>query len=298
MSRDLSVVLDAMSFTECPRWHDGRIWVSDFYTHRVVSANADGSDLRVEAEVPEQPSGLGWLPDGRLLAVSMRDRTVLVRQDSGTLTVHADLGSLVTGHLNDMVVDSEGRAYIGNFGFDLMSGAPVSAANIVRVDPDGSARVVADDMMFPNGSVITADGSTLIVAETFGNMLTAFDIDDDGSLSGRRAWAQFGDALTTTDLGVALGQLAVAPDGICLDAEGAVWAADALRGRAIRVREGGEIIDEIQAEAGVFACMLGGDNGTTLFLCSAPDFDEHARSATHQARLLAVEVDVAHAGKP
>lgn len=272
--------------------------MADFYSYRVVSANADGSDMRVEAEVPNQPSGLGWLPDGRLLVVSMRDSKLMVRDQSGALSVHADLAPYVGGHPNDMVVDGSGRAFIGNFGFDLMAGAPVAGASLVRVDPDGTASVVADDMLFPNGSVITPEG-VLIVAETFGSRLAAFDIGDDGSLSNRRAWATFGDAPTSTDLGEALGQLAVAPDGIGLDAEGAVWVADALGGRVIRVREGGEIVDEVKVDAGgVYACMLGGDAGTTLYICNAPDFDEHARSAAREAQLLAVTVDVPHAGLP
>jgi sugar lactone lactonase YvrE len=168
---------------------------------------------------------------------------------------------------------------------------------LVRVDPDGAVTVVADELQFPNGSVITPEG-LLIVAETFGSRLTAFDIDDDGSLSNRRAWAAFGEAPTSTDLTAALGQLTVAPDGMCLDAEGAIWVADALHGRAIRVRERGEIVDEVQTGAGVYACMLGGQAGTTLYICSAPDFDEHARSAAREGQLLAVEVDVPHAGRP
>lgn len=297
MSRDIRVVLDGFSFLECPRWREDRIWVSDFYTHQVVSANADGTDVRIEADVPNQPSGLGWLPDGRLLVVSMRDRTLQVRNPSGELLVHADLSPYVTGFINDMVVDSQGRAYIGSFGFDLMGGAPFAPGHLVRVDPDGSVNVVADEMFFPNGSVITDDGY-LIVAETFGNRLTAFDIGDDGALSGRRNWATFGDPPTATDLGEAFGQLIVGPDGIGLDAQGAIWVADALRGRVIRVVEGGEIVDEIQTDSGVFACMLGGEDGTTLFICSAPDFDEHARSSAREARLLAVEVEVPRGGRP
>ncbi len=297
MDRQLSVVLDGYTFLECPRWHDGRIWVADFYTHRVVSAAADGSDVRVELEVPQQPSGIGWLTDGRAIVVSMRDRKLLVRDDDGELSEHADLAPFVTGHPNDMVVDDRGRGFVGNFGFDLMGGAPLSTATLVRVDPDGSARIVADEMMFPNGSVITPDG-VLIVAETFGGRLTAFDVTDDGSLSNRRVWAQLCPTPTTTDLGEALGQLTVGPDGICLDAEGAIWVADALGGRAIRVREGGEIVDEVRADGGVYACMLGGANGTTLYMCNAPDFHEDARSAAREGRLLAVEVDVPHAGMP
>ncbi len=295
--REVSVVLDGFSYTECPRWHEGRLWIADFYTHQVVSVLADGSDLRVEAEVPQQPSGIGWLPDGRLLVVSMRDSRVLRREASGELVVHADLAPYVTGHPNDMVVDEQGRAYVGNFGFDLMAGAPIGTASLVRVDPDGSVRVVAEDLLFPNGSVITPD-RTLIVSETFGNRLAAFDVAEDGSLSGRRAWARFGDVPASTALAEALPALAVAPDGMCLDAEGAVWVADALNGRVLRVREGGEVLEEVHADAGVFACMLGGDDGCTLFLSSAPDFDEHARSAAREARVLAVRVDVPHAGRP
>jgi sugar lactone lactonase YvrE len=297
VSREIGVALEGFTFLECPRWHEGRIWAADFYSYQVVSANADGSDMRVEADVPTQPSGLGWLPDGRLLIVSMRDAKLLVRDASGALSVHADLGPYVGGHPNDMVVDAQGRAYIGNFGFDLMAGGSVATASLIRVDPDGSVTVVAGDLLFPNGSVITPEG-VLVVAETFGSRLSAFDIAADGSLSNRRAFAAWGDAPTTTVLGEALGQLQVGPDGICLDAEGCIWVADALKGRAIRVREGGEIVDEIQTDSGVFACMLGGDAGTTLYICSAPDFDEHARSAVREAKLLAVTVDVPRAGLP
>jgi sugar lactone lactonase YvrE len=297
MSREIVTVVSDLSYAECPRWHDDRIWFVDFYTYRVLSAEADGSDLRVEAEVPEQPSGLGWLPDGRLLVVSMRDARVLRREPDGTLVTHADLSGHVAGHPNDMVVDRDGRAFVGNFGFDLMNGAPVAPANLVRVDPDGAVTSVADDMWFANGSVITDDG-VLLVDETFGNRITAFDLGPDGSLSNRREWARFGELPSERDLEKALGQLVVAPDGCCFDAEGALWVADALAGRLVRVREGGEIVDEIPVGSGVYACMLGGADGRTLFACAAPDFNEHARQAAREARLLAVRVDVPHAGRP
>jgi sugar lactone lactonase YvrE len=297
MSREIVTVISDLSYAECPRWHDDRIWFVDFYTYRVLSAEADGSDLRVEAEVPEQPSGLGWLPDGRLLVVSMRDARLLRREPDGTLVTHADLSAHVTGHPNDMVVDRDGRAFVGNFGFDLMNGAPVAPANLVRIDPDGAVTTVADDMWFANGSVITDDG-VLLVDETFGNRITAFDLGPDGSLSNRREWARFGELPSERDLEKALGQLVVAPDGCCLDAEGALWIADALAGRLVRVREGGEIVDEIPVGSGVYACMLGGADGRTLFACAAPDFNEHARKAVREARLLAVRVDVPHAGRP
>ena len=297
MTREVSTVLSGRSYLECPRWHDDRVWVVDFYTHEVLSATADGADLRVEAEVPQQPSGLGWLPDGRLLVVSMRDATLLRREPDGSLVVHADLGPYVSGHPNDMVVDGQGRAYVGNFGFDLMAGAAIAPAVLLRVDPDGSVTPVADDLMFPNGSVLTDDG-VLLVDETFGNRVTAFDVGADGSLSGRRVWAEFGPVPSSTVIGEALPELVVAPDGCGLDAEGLLWIADAAHGRAVRVRAGGEIVEEVVVGTGVFACMLGGADGRTLFLCAAPDFDEHARSAARDAQLLAVRVDVPHAGRP
>jgi sugar lactone lactonase YvrE len=297
MSREIATVVSDLSYAECPRWHDDRIWFVDFYTHRVLSADEDGSDLRTEAEVPQQPSGLGWLPDGRLLVVSMRDARLLRREPDGTLVTHADLSAHVTGHPNDMVVDGDGRAFVGNFGFDLMNGAPVASADLVRVDPDGSVTTVASDMWFANGSVIT-DDRVLLVDETFGNRVTAFDIASDGSLTNRREWARFGELPTERALDKALGQVVVAPDGCCLDAEGALWIADALTGRLIRVREGGEIVDEIPVGTGVYACMLGGADGRTLFACAAPDFNEHARKQAREANLLAIRVDVPHAGRP
>jgi sugar lactone lactonase YvrE len=295
--REISTILDGLSYLECPRWHEGRIWVSDFYTHQVLSAREDGSDLRVEAEVPGQPSGLGWLPDGRLLVVSQHDDRLLRREPDGSLVTHADLSAHVTGEPNDMVVDEQGRAFVGNFGFDLMAGAPVAPAVLLRVDPDGLVTQVADDMWFPNGSVITDDG-VLLVDETFGNRITAFDIGADGALGNRRVWASFGALPTDRDLQAALGQLVVAPDGCGLDAEGALWVADALAGRVLRIRRGGEILEELPVGTGVFACMLGGDDGRTLFLCTAPDFDRTARSAAREARLLSCRVDVPHAGRP
>jgi sugar lactone lactonase YvrE len=295
MSRESSSVVTEMSYLEGPRWHDRRIWFSDFYTCCVYSAAEDGSQLRVEAEVPEQPSGLGWLPDGRLLIVSMRDRRVLRREADGTLACHADLSGYVNGHLNDMVVDAGGRVFVGEFGFDLMGGASFEPAVLLRVDPDGTVATAAEDMWFPNGSVITADG-TLLVNETFGNRVSAFDIAEDGSLANRRPWASFAELADERELEKMLPQLAVAPDGCCLDAEGALWVADAVGGRAIRVLQGGQITEEIQVGTGVFACALGGADGRTLFLCAAPDFDEDRRKNAREASLMAARVDIPGAG--
>ncbi|MBO0847953.1 MAG: SMP-30/gluconolactonase/LRE family protein [Pseudonocardia sp.] len=294
--RELAVVLDEYSFLECPRWHDGRLWVSDFYTNRVVATDGRGN-TEVVAEVPGQPSGLGFLPDGRALIVSMRDHRVLVRSESGQLSEHADLSDTVPDMLNDMIVDEHGRAYVGNFGFDLMGGAALRYTTLTRVDPDGTVSTAAEDLGFPNGTVILP-GGVLVVAETFAGRLTAFDIAGDGALTGRRVWARFGETPRTDDVGEAMQRLQVGPDGICADAEGAIWVADALHARVIRVREGGEILDEIPTGMGVFACMLGGEDGRRLFMCAAPSFAEHERRAAREAQLLATRVEVPHAGLP
>jgi len=219
MTSTPATIVSGFGFLEAPRWHQNRIWFSDFYTYRVLSAREDGSDLRTEAEVPQQPAGLGWLPDGRLLVVSMLDRKVLRREADGTLVTHADLGAHATGHANDMVVDAAGRAYVGNFGFDLMSGAPLETTSLHRVDPDGTVTEVATDLWFPNGSVITPEG-VLIVNETFGNRCTAFDLTPDGQLANRRAWAEFGPLSADRALDSVLASATVAADGGCLDAEG------------------------------------------------------------------------------
>ncbi|MFI5612095.1 SMP-30/gluconolactonase/LRE family protein [Amycolatopsis sp. NPDC051903] len=297
MSRDLTTVLEGLAYLECPRWHDGRIWFADFYTYRVLSAAPDGSDLRTEAEVPQQPSGLGWLPDGRLLVISMRDARLLRREPDGTLVTHADLSGHVKGHPNDMVVDAHGRAYVGEFGFDLMGGQPLETAVLLRVDPDGTVTTVADDLWFPNGSVLTDDG-VLLVCETFANRVTAFDVTGDGSLTNRRTWATFGEQPTARTQDALFPQVTVAPDGCCLDADGALWIADAIGNRALRVHEGGAIADEIPAGTGIFACTLGGTDGDTLFLCAAPDFHEEARKNAREGKLLATRVESPRAGRP
>lgn len=297
MTRSLDTLADGYTFTECPRWHDGRLWFVDFYTYRVYSAAADGSDVRVEAEVPQQPSGLGWLPDGRMIVVSMKDARILRREADGSLVQHADLSGHVGGHPNDMVVDRHGRAFVGEFGFDLMGGGSFETSNLLRVDPDGTVTTVADGVYFPNGSVIT-DDDVLLVGETFGNRVTAFDITESGELVNRRIWAQFGDLPTETDMEVVLGSLTVAPDGCCLDADGALWIADALGSRVVRVVEGGEITDQIDTPSGAFACMLIGHDGRQLVICTAPDFHEEARSNAREAVLLSTQVEVPRAGLP
>lgn len=291
-------VVDGYTYFEGPRFHDGRLYVSDFYTQRVLSVGPD-ADVRTEADVPAQPSGIGWLPDDRMLVVSMRDRRLLRREPSGDLVEHADLSRMAPWHLNDMVVDATGRAYVGDFGFDLMAGAPLRTTGLIRVDPDGKATVVAEDLYFPNGSVLTPDGRTLLVAETTGQRITAFDVGDDGELTGRREWARFAPLPTATDPAEAFAGAVLAPDGMCLDAEGMLWIADALNNRVVRVREGGDIAEEISTgDLGVYACMLGGADGRTLYMCAAPSFAEEERRTTREGRLLAADVTVPHAGLP
>lgn len=290
-------LVSGQAFTECPRWHDGRLYFSDFYTQRVLAVALDGT-LETIAEVPGRPSGLGFLPDGRMLIASMRDRKVMRRELDSSLVEHADLSNLAPWHLNDMLVDYQGRAWVGNFGFDLMGDAKVTTTNLICVERDGCAKVAAVGLGFPNGMALTPDGSTLIVAETMMNRLSAFDVAS-GVLGERWTWAAFGDPPTSDSVAELFGQVNVAPDGICLDAEGAVWVADAKEGRLIRVARGGEILEELKTDGlGVFACMLGGDNGRTLFACVAPTFDETEASANHRAAIWMTNVDVPGAGLP
>ena len=296
--RTLTTWVEGGNYFECPRWREGRWWISDFYRHAVLSYDGEGRE-RLELEVEAQPSGLGWLPDGDLLVVSMKDRRVLRRRSDGSVGTHAQLSELTTGHVNDMIVDSQGRAFVGNFGFDLMSGGTPAPASLVRVDPDGAAAVAAEDLWFPNGMVITDDG-TLIVAETFAARFTAFDIQADGSLANRRVWAQVQPSPEPGDTETMLSAVSFAPDGCALDAEGHVWAANALGAAVCRVAPGGRIVDEIAMPEGlgVFACGLGGDDGRTLIACAAPDFNEEARKAAREAVLLSATVAVPRAGLP
>ncbi|MGA7687272.1 MAG: SMP-30/gluconolactonase/LRE family protein [Terriglobales bacterium] len=290
-------LISGLSFTECPRWHDGRLYFSDFYTRRVFAVALDGTK-EIIAEVPRQPSGLGFLPDGRMLIVSMRDRKIMLRELDASLVEYADLSDLAPWYLNDMLVDHEGRAWVGNFGFDLMGGAKVTTTNLICVDPNGCAKVAADGLGFPNGMVLTPNGKTLIVAETTMNRLSAFDAAS-GVLGRRWTWAPFGDPPTSPDFSQLFSQVDVAPDGICLDAEGAIWVADAKNSRCIRVAEGGDILEELKTDGlGVFACMLGGADGRTLFVCVAPTFHEAAASANHRAAIWMITVDVPRAGLP
>jgi sugar lactone lactonase YvrE len=295
----METLLEGGSFFEGPRWRDGRWWVSDFFRHRVIAVDPGGREEHV-LTVEGRPSGLGWMPDGSLLVVSMVDQRILRRSPDGDVTVHAEVGELCGGYLNDMVVDARGRAYAGEFGFDLAGYADPKPAKLLQIDPDGTASIAAEDMLFPNGSVITPDGRTLIVGETAGARYSAFTIEDDGSLRDRRVWAQVAPTPELTTFEETLGDLRFGPDGCALDAEGHIWSADEVGARCVRLAPGGAIVDEIAAPQGqdVFACMLGGEDGRTLLMCCAPDFDEQARQAAHESVLLTTTVDVPHAGLP
>ncbi len=278
---NIKVLIDGFAFLEGPRWRDGKLWVSDMHDQRVLTVDSAGRTETV-CEVPQSPSGLGWLPDGRLLVVSMNDRRLLRLEPAG-LVEHADLSSLATYHCNDMVVDEQGRAYVGNFGSDLSVGAMPQPAALMLVTPEGEARAVAQDLLFPNGSVITADGKTLIVGESFGGRLTAFDIEPDGGLSNQRTWAQLSGAI---------------PDGCCLDAEGAIWIASPPTREVLRVREGGEVTHRVSTEQLAIACMLGGENRRTLFVLTAPSIDEEECVKLRAARIETLEVEIPGAGLP
>ena len=292
MARDVKVLAEGIYFGEGPRWREGRLWFSDFYAHAVKSVSLSG-DLRTEFEIDDQPSGLGWMPDGSMLIVGMTKRQVLRRTVDGKLSVHADLSGIATFHCNDMVVDSEGRAFVGNFGFNLdeeVASRPVEdvianhkTAKLACISPSGKVRVAADEMHFPNGSVITPDGRTLIVGETVGFCLTAFDIAPDGSLSNRRVWAP---------------TLPRIPDGICLDAEGAVWFANPMANECVRIAEGGEVLEVVETGQLCFACMLGGDDGKTLFMLTADSADAHTAAARPTGRIVTCRVDAGRAGLP
>lgn len=283
MTTELTPILDGLAFGEGPRWRDGVLWFSDFYHHEVVTVTPDGQ-RQTRLEVPNQPSGLGWMPNGDLLVVSMLDHRLL-RWDGENLTEHADLSDLVGGPCNDMVVDGDGRAYVGNFGFDREQGESFTETRLVIVEPDGSIAAGPDDLAFPNGTVITEDGATLIVGESWGRRLTAFERDPaTGALGRRWVWADLGDDV---------------PDGICLDAEGAIWVADPRNGQVFRIREGGEVTDRIGCGEGrnAFACMLGGDDRRTLFVVTNTGSGP-AIATERLGRIEKVEVAIPGAGWP
>ena len=276
-------LLEGLAFPEGPRWHEGRLWFSDMHAHEIVAVDEAGRrETMLSWTGPV--SGLGWLPDGRLLFVSMEDRKLMRREIDGRVVLHGDLSGVATWHANDMVVDARGRAYVGNFGFSLHPMGAPAAATLARVDPDGSVHAAAGDLMFPNGMMITPDGGTLIVGESFAARLTAFDVAPDGALSNRHLWAQLPEGAV--------------PDGSCLDADGAVWTASPTTKDVLRVREGGAVLEKITTEQQAIACMLGGDDGRTLFILTAADTDPDACRKTRTARIVTHQAPAARAGLP
>lgn len=276
-------VVDGVDFGEAPRWHDGRLWYSDFYQRAIYSVGSDG-DRRVEcSDLPDRPSGLGWMPDGSLLVVFMTSRKVMRDVGAGKLAEHADLSAIAEWHCNDMVVAANGNAYVGNFGFDLEASVEFAPATLALVRPDGSVAAAATGMRFPNGSVITPDGSTLIVGESRGGDYVAFTIEDDGTLTGRRVWATIE---------------GTAPDGCTLDAAGGIWFSDARGSQVIRVEEGGAVTDRVATPQRTFACMLGGDDGRSLYALCAPGSHPDEVEGKAAGAIHAMRVEHPHAGRP
>lgn len=277
-------LLTDLAFPESPRWHGDRLWLADWGAHEVIAVDLDGKS-EVVTEVASFPFSIDWLPDGRLLALSARDRRLLREEADGSLVSHVDLSGLSERPWNEIVVDGRGNIYLNNIGFEFPGG--VFAPGIIAlVTPDGSVRQVAAEVAFPNGMAVTPDNSTLILAESYGNTLTAFAIASDGTLSRRRVWANLGEGV---------------PDGICVDAEGAVWYADVPNQRCVRVREGGEVLQTVSLDRGCFACMLGGPEGRTLFMVANEWGGSAAMAKAEPARagqVVAVEVDVPGAGWP
>ena len=275
-----NILIDGLCFGEGPRFHNGALWLSDMHAQEVLKVTPDGTRSTEVTLADDQPSGLGWLPSGELLVVSMTKKQLL-KFDGKALSLHADLSELASGICNDMVVDHQGRAYVGNFGFDLHNSEKPKPAQLIRVDPDGTCHVEDHDLMFPNGVVITDDGKTLIVAETFASRLTAFDVAADGSLSGKRIWAE-------------LPEKAV-PDGICLDAEQGIWSASPTTNNCIRQVEGGAITHEISLSRGAFACMIGDDK---LYVLTSSSSHPGKCRSQRDARVEVYEAPFPAAGLP
>ena len=290
MERKLETLMKGLTFGEGPRWHENKFYFSDFYSHKVYSLDLSGKH-EVIVEIPNQPSGLGWTPDGTMLIVSMKDRKLMSFKD-GQLKERADLTEFSGFHCNDMVVDIDGNAFIGNFGFNTYDGEEIKPTNLILVKPGEEPVLAAENLFFPNGTVITPDNKTLIVGETYAARLTAFDKSEDGSLSNRRIWA---------DLKVNAEEGTVPlPDGMCIDEEGAIWVASPSTAEVIRVHEGGMISERIPVQTNAFACMLGGEDRRTLFICTSngSGVDPGAALREKSGKIEITQVDVPGCGKP
>jgi sugar lactone lactonase YvrE len=278
------VLLTGLAFGESPRWHDDRLWLSNWGAQEVVAVDVAGK-AEVMARVPTTlPFCIDWDADGRLLVVSGPEGQLLRGQPDGSLAASVDLRGVSEHAFNEIVVDGSDNAYVNGAGFDMMAGADFAPGLVVLVTADGAVRRVAGDIAFPNGMAVTPDDGTLIVADSYGKCLTAFAIEPDGNLSGRRVWADLGDGV---------------PDGICMDAEGAVWYADVPNKRCVRVREGGEVLDTVAVDRGCFACMLGGPDGRTLFVLAAEwTGPEGMLDGRRTGRVVTVRAPAPHAGRP
>ena len=272
-----AIVCEGFTFIEGPRWYEGALWFSDFYLKAVYRV-VPGEPPEKMVSIPEQPSGLGWLPNGDLLIASMLNKTLYRWSQSEGLSVYADLSAGAPRRINDMLVDATGRAWVGNFGFVRQDGEKVAPGTLARVDLDGSVHAAANDMLFANGTVSLNDGNTLVVAETYRGCLTAFDILASGELDNRRVWAQ----LPEGDV----------PDGICADCEGAIWVASPTTNRVLRVLEDGTISDSIDIDRKAIACALGGEDGHTLFICASESTDKEACLSARSARISAYRAEV------
>jgi len=286
-----SIVAGGLAFPECPRWHEGRYWLADMHVAQVLSyAPGDWDEPRVELELDPhgddaRTAGIGFLPDGRLLAVSSLDSTVLRRETNGDVVVHAMLRDTTRGWCNDMLVDGRGRAYVGSYGADYQAGEAHADVCLALVEPDGTTRSVGEPLAFPNGIVLTPDGRTLVVGESLAETLTAFTVADDGSLDDRRVWAGLPDT--------------VRPDGSCLDAEGAIWVSSFVTGEVLRVHEGGRISAVVEVPDRLpFACALGGHDRRTLFVCAAGTWRPEDTVPNRDGVVAVCEVDVPGAGRP
>jgi len=283
---ELHTLLTGLAFGESPRWHDGRLWVADWGAQEILAVDLEGKpEVIVKVSFPSFPMCFDWLPDGQLLLVSSREGRLLRLESEGSLVTHADLSGLARkGHpWNEIVVDGRGNAYINNQGFDFPGGA-FAPGTIALLTPDGAVRQVADGIAFPNGMAVTPDNKMLIVAESYGKKLTAFDIADDSSLSNRRVWADLGDGV---------------PDGICIDGGNAVWYGDVPNKRCVRVREGGEVLQTINLDRGCFACMLGGADNRTLFMIATEwRGPANMTKGDRTGQVLTVEAPAPHAGWP
>jgi sugar lactone lactonase YvrE len=279
-------LLDGLSFGESLRWHQDRLWLADWGAQEVVAVDREGRpEVMARVDFPAFPMSIDWLPDGRLLIVAARDGLLLRQEPDGSMVTHADLSGLAEPGCpwNEIVVDGRGNAYLNNQGFDF-PGGKFAPGTIALLKPDGSAQPVAHGIAFPNGMAITPDNSTLIVAESYGQKLTAFQIAADGSLSRPRVWADLGDGV---------------PDGICLDAEGAIWYADVPNKQCVRVREGGQVLQTIHLDRGCFSCALGDANRTTLFMVATQwHGTEGLFDKSRTGQLLTAQASAAGTGWP